>query len=89
MCTFIYTFTNDPGDYHKFLAKRDIAPVDRLTRPAGVVDTKVKSIGGCTGGGTATNYGVCSAGKLIGYAGKVNGRCPAAVDVSCSKEYTC
>ena len=62
------------------LAKRDIAPVDRLTRPAGVVDTKVKSIGGCTGGGTATNYGVCSAGKLIGYAGKVNGCAAAVVD---------
>ena len=51
-----------------------------LSTAAGVVDTKVKSIGGCTGSRTATNYGVCSAYKLIGYAGKVNGCAATAVD---------
>ena len=47
---------------------------------AGVVDAKVKSIGSCTGSNTAPNYGVCSAHKLIGYAGKVNGRSTTVVD---------
>jgi hypothetical protein len=53
-----------------------------LTAATGVVDAKVKSIGSCTGRGIATNYGVGSAYKLIGYADKVNGRTATVVDPS-------
>ena len=47
---------------------------------AGVVDAKVKSIGSCTGSHTASHNGICSAYKLIGYTGKVNGCAATVVD---------
>jgi hypothetical protein len=60
-------------DYNPTVTHSDIAA-------AGVVETKVKSIGSCTGRHTATNYGISSAYELIGYAGKVNGRATTVVD---------
>ena len=44
-----------------------------MARPTGIINAKVKSIGGCTGRSTATNYGISGTYELIGYAGKVNG----------------
>ena len=49
---------------------------------AGVINTKIKSICSPTCTHTATNYSVGCSCKLIGYAGKVNGRAPTVVDPS-------